>query len=123
MYTLDTNAIIYYLKGDDAALPVLRDVFAQPVSIYVSAVTEVELFSFSQLSEAEIGKIEYVLQTTSVIPLDSQIARIAGLLRRRHHLKTSDAVIAATAVFTGTFLVTRNIRDFQKIPDLKLLKI
>jgi len=65
MYTLDTNAIIYYLRED----------------------------------------------------------AIAGPLRRQYNIKTADGIVAATALFTGTTLITRNIRDFQKIPNLLLRKI
>ena len=59
----------------------------------------------------------------AIIPLDSRIARIAGSLRRQYNIKTADSIVAATALFTGTTLITRNIRDFQKIPNLLLRKI
>jgi predicted nucleic acid-binding protein len=32
----------------------------------------------------------------------------------------ADAFIAATALFTGSTLLTSNVRDFKKIPSLKL---
>ena len=35
-------------------------------------------------------------------------------------LQTADGIIAATAVFTGTTLVTRNVRDFKKVPTLNI---
>jgi predicted nucleic acid-binding protein len=34
-----------------------------------------------------------------------------------------DSTIAATAMFTGSTLLTRNTRDFEKVPQLSLLKI
>lgn len=123
MYTLDTNAIIYYLKEDENAVPFLENTFAKFVPIYISSMTEVELFSFSSLTFEESGQIENILETLAIIPLDSRIARIAGLLRRQHNIKTADSIVAATALFTGTTLVTRNIRDFKKIPNLALHKI
>ena len=67
--------------------------------------------------------IEELLATISVIPVDSHIARLAALVRRRHRLKVPDSVIAATAMFTGSRLLTRNARDFRKIPGLTVLKI
>ena len=123
MYTLDTNAIIYYIKGDSAAALALNKLFSQPQPIYVSAITELELFSFSNLSVQETDRIEETLNSLSVIPVDSKIARIAGPLRQSHRLKVPDSAIAATALFTNTTLVTRNISDFKKIPNLKFLKI
>lgn len=108
MYTLDTNAILYYLKDDAGAVSVLRDVFAENVPIYVSAVTELELFAYSDLSAEEESLIEGLLATVSVIPVDSRIARLAALVRRDYRLKVPDSVIAATAMFTGSKLLTGN---------------
>ena len=91
--------------------------------VYVSAVTELELLAYSGLSPEEESSIEELLATISVIPVDSRIARLAALVRRHYRLKVPDSVIAATAMFTGSRLVTRNTRDFRKIPSLALFKI
>ena len=123
MYTLDTNAVIYYLKNDTNAVSVLEGVFAEDVPLYVSTITELELFGFSSLTASEADHIEQVLQTLSVIPVDSQIARLAGMVRRMHNIKTADSAIAATALFTKTTLLTRNIADFKKIESLSLKEI
>ena len=123
MYTLDTNAILYYLKDDADAVAVLRGVFGENVPVYVSAVTELELFAYSNLSIEEESLIEELLATTSVIPVDSRIARLAALVRRDYRLKVPDSVIAATAMFTGSKLLTRNHRDFRKVSRLTTLKI
>jgi predicted nucleic acid-binding protein len=123
VHTLDTNAIVYYLKDDTDAVAVLRGVFAQSSPVYVSVVTELELFAFANLSRDEESLIEDLLATMSIIPLDSRIARLAALVRRHYGLKIPDSVIAATAMFTGSTLVTRNTRDFRKIANLVILKI
>ena len=123
MYTLDTNAIIYYLKDDPDAVKVLRNIFSQDVPLYISAMTEIELFGFPKLGNQEAEQIEAVLRTVAVIPIDSRIARTAGLIRRTCRANIADSVIAATALFTGTTLLTRNTRDFQKIPYLSLRRI
>lgn len=122
-YTLDTNAILYYLKDDSNAVSLLREIFAHETPIYVSAITELELFAYSSLSAQEEALIEEILTTISVIPVDSHIARLASLVRRQYRLKVPDSVIAATAMFTGRTLVTRNTRDFKTITTLSLLKI
>jgi predicted nucleic acid-binding protein len=88
-----------------------------------SAITELELFAFSNLTAVEQALIEDVLSTISVIPVDSHIARIAASIRREHRVKVPDSIIAATAVFTGSTLVTRNSRDFRKIARLSLRKV
>jgi predicted nucleic acid-binding protein len=123
VYTLDTNAIVYYLNDDSAAVAVLRGVFAQDSPVYVSAVTELELFAFTNLSRHEESLIEDLLATISIIPLDSRIARLAALVRRHYQVKVPDSIIAATAMFTGSTLLTRNTRDFRKISNLTIRKI
>lgn len=123
MYTLDTNAIVYYLKDDSNAVTTLRSVFAQTSPVYISAVTELELFAFANLSRDDELLIEDLLATLSIIPLDSRIARLAALVRRHYRVKVPDSIIAATAMFTGSSLITRNTRDFRKISNLALQKI
>jgi predicted nucleic acid-binding protein len=118
MYTLDTNAIIYYFKNDPQAVSVIERIFSENTPIYLSTISEIELFGFSNLTAQEIEQFEQFLYTVSVIPVDSRIARIAGTLRREYHLKTPDSAIAATSLFTGYTLVTRNLKDFQKVPNL-----
>ncbi len=123
MHTLDTNAIIYYLKGEVSVIPTLENIFSQSLPVYISTVTEVELFSFSSLSNSEMMQIEKLLQTLSIVSLDSRLARLSGIIRSRYGLKLPDSVIAATALFTGSTIVTRNAKDFRKIPNLPILQI
>lgn len=123
MYTLDTNVIIYQLKGDPEAIPLLRNVLAADAPLYISAITETELFRFSRLDADEEERIEELLETVISVPIDSRLARIAGALGRDHGLKVADSAIAATALITGTTLVTRNVNDFKRIPHIRLFRI
>jgi predicted nucleic acid-binding protein len=95
VYTLDTNVIIAYYRRDPRVVPVLREILRDPTSsIYVSTITEAELFSFANLSEEEKDFIKAILQTISLIPPISQVARIAGTLRATYGIKLADAFIA-----------------------------
>ncbi|MBI3459173.1 type II toxin-antitoxin system VapC family toxin [Candidatus Azambacteria bacterium] len=123
MYTLDTNTIIYYSKDDSNVEIFLENIFSQNIPIYISVITEIELLGFSNLTDQDIEWFENFLKTLTIIPVESRIARIAGMLRRKYRVKTMDSVIASTALITGTTLVTRNINDFKKIPGLLLKKI
>lgn len=122
-HTLDTNSIIYYINDDTAASPVVREILRANGAVYVSAITEIELLAFPQLTDAETEEIRRILQLVSIIPVDSAIAQSAGALRRTCRLSVPDSAIAATALFTGSTLLTRNVRDFRKIPQLKIMKI
>jgi toxin FitB len=123
MFVLDTNAIIYYLKDEQSAVKVIDKIFAQNSIVYISVITELELLSFSNLTTNELNKIEEFLQIVAIVPLDSRLARMAANLRKLYKIKTVDSIIAATSFYTGSALVTRNIKDFQKIIGLKLIQI
>ena len=107
MYTLDTNAIIYYFKDDPHTVAVLNDIFTENTPLYISAITEIELFGFSKLSDQEAEQIEAIFRTVAIIPVDSRIARTAGFIRRNYHINIADSAIAATVLFTGTTLLTQ----------------
>lgn len=124
MYTLDTNAIIYYLENEAAVVPLVQAILDDPtIPVYVSTITEAELFSHTNLSEEEATAIDAILQAVSLVPPTSVIARAAGRLRGTYGMKLGDSLIAATALFTGSTLLTRNVRDFKKIPQLSLQAI
>lgn len=124
MYTLDTNAIIYFLKDDPRAVPLLRDILSdQNIPVYVSTVTEAELFSYPNLKDDEIERIEDLLSLVTLLPLDSHVARFTGIVRSTYRLKMPDSVIAATALLTRSTLLTRNVKDFKKIPSLPVQAI
>jgi predicted nucleic acid-binding protein len=124
MYTLDTNAVVYYLKDEPAVVAVLRPALTQDAPVFVSTITELELFSYSALTDDDAEKIEDILASSVVVPVDSRVARAAATLRRqRPGLKTPDSAIAATALLTHTTLLTRNARDFDSIPGLRMQEI
>lgn len=123
MYVLDTNAVIYYVKEDAEVVSIIEDIYTKNVPVYVSTMTEAELFAFPQMSDDETERIEKFLQSVSIIPMDSQIARLTGAIRKKYQLKIADSVIAATVLFTGTRLLTRNVSDFKKVPELHIQEL
>lgn len=123
MYTLDTNTIIYYVKEEARVVSAVEQAYMENVPVYVSAMTIAELFIFPHLREEEAQRIESFIQSVSVISMDAYIARNAGALGKAHRLEIADSAIAATALFTGSTLLTRNVCDFRKIPQLKIMKI
>ena len=118
MLTLDTNAVIYYLKDDADAVELLEPLIRTRTPLFVATITELELFSLPTITAEESNRIEAVLPLFSIFPLDSRIARKAAEIRRMYRLKIADSIIAATALFTNSTLLTRNIKDFKRISGL-----
>ncbi len=97
MVTLDTNVIIYFLKGDQG----LRRIFTEEIRgrpVFVSTITESELFAYPYLSEEEERSIDSFLRYSVLVPVDSRVARMAAGFRRKKNIGLGDSLIAATAV-------------------------
>jgi predicted nucleic acid-binding protein len=75
-----------------------REIFLHDAPVYISAITELELFAFSSLSAQKHALIDEIISTLSVIPVDSHIARLAAFIRREHRLKVPESVIVAPAM-------------------------
>jgi toxin FitB len=123
VYTLDTNAIIYFLNRDANVTSLIQAAFDNNAPLYVSTITVTELLAFPSLSSEEATGIESLLQTVFLIPVDIQVARAAGAIRKEYRIKLADSVIAATALSTHTTLLTRNAKDFKRVAGLSLQQI
>lgn len=121
--TLDTNILIAHLQGDREVLRALSFWKLSGKVLLVSTIARAELLSRSDLTEIELAEIRKFLENFSSIPFDNELAEYAASLRRRFRLTLPDAGIAATALSNGVPLVTRNIRDFRKIPNLAIVTI
>jgi predicted nucleic acid-binding protein len=53
--------------------------------------------------------------------LTSKVAELCISIRQKYRVKLPDAIIAATALYLSLPLMTRNVKDFSLIPDLKLI--
>lgn len=123
MYTLDTNIIIYYLKGEPKIVRFLNKEILNGSRFFISSITEIELLSYPKISSEELFKIEEVLKTLSIIPVDSQVARFSGFLKRKYNISLPDSVIATTAYLTNSKLLTRNVKDFKKLKGFSIQSI
>lgn len=122
MYLFDTNAVIYFLAGDTKAVSFVKGLLKEKKIIYVPTIVRLELFSKSDLTVVEQNVITDFLCLTIEISLDKTIADIAATIRRNYKVKVADSVVAATAVYTNSFLVTRNVKDFN-ISGVHIVKI
>lgn len=125
MLTIDTNILIAYLGGEENVILAIKEWRRNGITLFISSITECELLSYPKLTQKEEKRMEqFLLENFIAFPFDGVRARKAALIRRTlPSLKLPDAAIAALAKETYSTLVTRNIRDFKKIPNLPLLKI
>ena len=122
--TIDANIAIAFLGGDTLVAPELSRWREGGRPLFLSTVAETEVLSFSQwTSQERLATEQFLEQNFTSIPFDRNLSRIAASIRREVKIKFPDAAIAATALFTHTPVVTRNQRDFKRIPNLRVVTI
>ncbi len=124
MYLLDTDIIIYSLKGNAIVLDNIRQHSTSPKAI--SVITYGELVFGAQKSQrvvANLAKISRLREIFPVIELSCAImdtfANIkAGLSRTGKIVADFDLLVAATAINMGYCVVSNNEKHYARIPDL-----
>ncbi len=111
----DTNPLIYLLDGNKEIAK-----FLDGKQIYVSIITELELFGKQNLSIQENEIIESLLSNCFVIDINQEIKQLYKQLKQNHTVKLPDAIIAATALYLDMPLLTFD-KGFKNIPNLKLM--
>jgi predicted nucleic acid-binding protein len=120
-YLLDTNSLIYYFQGAPQMDPVFQQIERGDARPVVSIITEIELLGFPRLTRQDETRIRSLLSGFTIEAVDERIAAQAVVLKRRHGLKTPDAIIAATALLEDACLVTRDQALLDKVPELQSL--
>jgi len=116
MILLDSNIIIYSSKPENAFL---RD-FIKKENIAVSIITKIEVLGYHSLLNSERIIFEKLFDTIEILELNDKIANTSIEFRKKYKLTLGDAIIAATATENNYRLITRNIKDFEKIKHLKV---
>ena len=126
MYLLDTDTIIYSLKGHEAVQRNLSTHIDDPMSLSVISLMELYCGAYkSQKITSNLSKIRILEKTFEIIPAGTENAEIFGLLKSDLEKSGSllddfDLIIAACAMTYNLTLVTNNYRYFERIDGLKL---
>ena len=114
-YLLDTNILLYALKG----LADVRLYFDIPPSI--SVVSEIEILGVKDIISSEIKIRETVIEYCQIIPITNSIKKKTIELKRTIKLAVPDALIAAT--IEGGFTLVTADKGFKRIKELSLILI
>ena len=63
------------------------------------------------------------ISNSTIFDLDEAIIVETIQIRKNYNIKLPDAIIAATCLVNGCSLITNNVRDFEKIVGLFLIKL
>ena len=119
MFLLDTNTIIYYLKGGFSSngMKMIGGVVDNQPSI--SIITKIELLGFNAPNAKEQEFTKKFVKACYIFNLNETVIDQTIVLRKQYKIKIPDAVIAATAMVYSLTLITHNTGDFNKIANLK----
>jgi tRNA(fMet)-specific endonuclease VapC len=128
-YLLDTNAVIALLKDEPAIFRKrLRRAVSRGAAIAVSSIVLYELWygvarSARRRENAERLRV-FLSGGIEVNAFDEEDAKTAGELRATLEgagtpIGPYDLLIAAQALRTGATLVTANVAEFTRVPDLQ----
>jgi tRNA(fMet)-specific endonuclease VapC len=126
-YLLDTDWIVDVLNGQKTAIHTVLELV--PAGLAVSIISYGELCegaAFAHEPQPALAGLRSFLKGKAILPLTQPVmerfAQIRGTLPRsiRQQIGDLDILIAATALEHDLSLLTRNRKDFQHIPHLKL---
>jgi tRNA(fMet)-specific endonuclease VapC len=129
MLILDSNTISYYFRGDPQVVPRLQAL--APVDVGVPAIVEYELrYGLMRLppeaADPRLAALAALLRPMQILPFDSECAAHAARIRAALEatgtpIGPHDTLIAATTLRHQATLVTRNVREFARVPGLQCL--
>ena len=126
-YMLDTDTCSYVMKGSEPG--VIRRLTSVPVGeVCISVITQAELMYGVEVSpkrEQDGARLEVLLRHMVVLDLVQAAAldyaeiRVS-LKKQGKMIGANDLLIAAHARSMGLTLVTNNVREFRRVPQLKV---
>lgn len=126
-YLLDTNICINALRGSSPRL-VKRIPLKKNQRLSISSITLAELFHGAMRSARPAHHESLIIAfcaPLTIVDFDSSAARVYGVIR--HQLEQSgkpigplDNLIAAHALALDATLVTSNVKEFNRIPGLRV---
>lgn len=123
MVVLDTSAVIDLARGNPSLSSKLLEFEKNGVVLRISSITVFELCSGFPPGLEE--KRRLLLQKMAVVSFNEAHAESAGkihsILRRAgQEIGALDAMIAAVALTESEVLLTRNVKHFARVPNLKV---
>ncbi len=118
-YLFDTNAIIFFLRGDLS----FYQFYKESQSISISVISYLEFLSYPNLKSDELSLFENFANEAIVLNIEFEnkvlIDKVVEL-RLMKLLKIPDTIIAAQAIQNNLTLLTKD-KQFDKIPNLKVI--
>jgi predicted nucleic acid-binding protein len=103
-WLLDTNVLIDYMSGKEAAVRFFDK--KSDLWFFISVISRIELLSYLGITPQEEKEAHEVFASAYFVPLNGEVEDLAIRFRRATRRKLPDALVAASAIFIGATLVT-----------------
>ena len=126
MFLLDTNTIVYILKGHPVAEKNLRRYYHDPIKLCIITLLELYYRAYkSHKVTSNLAKIRTLENTFEILPLGQEMVEIFGQQKSRLEkvgtpLDDFDLILGCCALSHNLILVTNNTRHFKKMEGLKV---
>ena len=125
-YLIDTDTIIFVLRGDKTVSAKFEENKHIPISI--SMITYAELVFGAKRSQNErknMMKVNRIREIYPIEELNTGVMEVFADIKSKMYAKAiriadMDLLIAATAIYNDLTLVTNNTKHFENVPVLKL---
>ena len=89
----------------------------------ISVINRIELLGFKNLNDSESEALSSFISHSDIFDLEENIILETIQIRKKYSIKLPDAIIAASCLVNNCSLITNNIKDFDQITGLHLVKI
>ncbi len=126
-YLLDTCVVSDFVKGEENTIKKLKSI--SPTEVFISSLTVMEVKYGLAINPQRAVKIQPIIETLinsiTILPFGSTEAEQAAQIRSILKIAGSpigayDVLIAATAITHNHIVVTSNVREFQRVPNLPI---
>ena len=122
-FLLDTNVLSHLVRKPRDLAPKIAAVGEKQVCTSIIVACELRFGARKKASELLTARVEQLLEALDVMPLDGNVDRVYAEIRDAlessgQPIGGNDYLIAAHALAQNCVLVTENVREFRRVPNL-----
>lgn len=120
---IDTDVFIDFLRGYPPAKNYFESLKTGKKLVFSSIITEIELLGGKDCESIEKrNQVSALVSLANQVTIDRSIVEKSGEFIRKHDIEVPDAIVAATAFNSKATIITRNVKDYEKIKEVRVKK-
>jgi predicted nucleic acid-binding protein len=118
MPVLDTEVLIRLSAGDPVATAAVTRLRQEGRQLWVPAIAAIEYLAGAEDAVAACHRLKQsfeVVHTTDLLTIQAAQTMASFMDKRKGTLPWNDAIIGAEALLRRTYVLSRNVRDFERL--------